>query len=186
MKQTIRLTEQELHNLIRESVEQMLNEECDEKFLGGLRDSLGAMKDTFLKGGGYAAHKANRNLQTARTDIANLQQKYGREGFSGNDSQWRKEMTQDQIDANNATMEEKIAGLEQQKQMAMQQIAQKFDSKIKDLKDKYDLKNDKIQARAQKNIDSYRQQKSELDARRDTAYNNRRSAMKQNPYADFQ
>lgn len=185
MKQTIRLTESELRQLVIDAVNEQLNEGVDEKFLGGLRDTLGAVKDTFQKGGSFAAHKANRNLQTARGDIANLDRKYGREGGVGNDKQWVNQMASGSINANNQNMETQIQQLEQQKQAEIQKITQKYDAKIETLRSKTGARNDKATAKAQNTATKYRNQKEKLAGQRDSAYNARRKAVNANPYSDF-
>lgn len=144
MASKIIINESELRDIIRDTVNQyMLNEDVDEKFLGGLRDTMGAVKDTFKNGGSFMAHKANRNLQTSRQDIANLDKKYGREGGVGNDRQWAKSMANDKIVTNNQSMEAKIQQLEQQKQLEIQKITQKYDAKIQALRGKTDTRNNK-------------------------------------------
>lgn len=186
MSKKIMISESELHDVIFEAVSNyMLNEGIDEKFLGGLRDTMGAMKDTFQKGGSFAAHKANRNLQTARQDIANLDKKYGREGGVGNDKQWANQMSQGKIDTNNQNMEAQIQQLEQQKQAEIQKITQKYDAKIEALRSKTGAKNDKVTAKAQNTAAKYRNQKDKLAGQRDSAYNARRQAVNANPYAGF-
>lgn len=180
------ISESELHNIIFEAVNQyMLNEDTDEKFLGGLRDTMGAVKDTFQKGGSFQAHKANRNLQTARQDIANLDQKYGREGGVGNDKQWANQMAQGTINTNNQNMEAKIQQLEQQKQAEIQKITQKYDAKIESIRGKTTARNDKATTKAQNTAAKYRTQKDKLAGQRNTAYNARRQAVNANPYAGF-
>lgn len=182
------MNEAELNRLISESVmcvlKEGIDEETDEKFLGGLRDSLGAMKDTFQKGGSYAAHKANRNLQTARQDKQDLMNKYGIKSGQ-NIPQAKKSMTSDKINANNTEMEEKIQQLEQQKQEKIQQITAQYDQKIEALRGKVGAKNDKINAKADTKLNQYQQKAKDIDAKRGAAYNQRKKAMNANPYADF-
>ena len=161
-------------------------DELYEGLFGGLRDTFGAMKDTFTKGGSYAAHKANRNLQTARQDIANLDQRYGRTNGVGNDAQWKRQMTAGKLDANNAQMQDKINQLEAEKQEAIENVTAEYDEKIAKLTGKYGRKADKINAKADKTIGKYRNQKDALAARRNAAYNDRRRAMNADPYAGFQ
>lgn len=186
MSKKVLISESELHDIIFEAVNNyMVNEEVDEKVLGGLRDTVGAIKDTFQKGGSFAAHKANRNLQTARQDIANLDKKYGREGGVGNDAQWTNQMAQGKINANNQNMEAKIQQLEQQKQAEIQKITQKYDAKIESLRGKTTAKNDKATAKAKNTAAKYRNQKDKLAGQRDSAYYARRKAVNANPYGDF-
>ena len=81
-KNVVRLNEEQLQKLVTESVKRYLTEnvseeELEEGFLGNMKDKLGAVKDTFTKGGNYNAHFNNRQLQRARGDIENLKGKNG-------------------------------------------------------------------------------------------------------------
>ena len=162
MNKTIKLTEAELNKLISESVKRVLNEECDEGFLSNMRNKIGAVKDTFTKGGNYNAHFNNRQLQTARGDIENLKNQYGvQNGMNG-----REYVKQNSADA-------------------IAQINAKYDQKIQELEAKRQQEIAKATGKTQKKWDKYQGKKQGLDAERNKAYQGRRQAMNTNPYAGF-
>lgn len=166
-KNIVRLNEEQLQQIVTESVTKYLKEsiekgEIDESFLGNLRDKFGAAKDTFTKGGNYAAHFNNRQLQRARGDIENLKGKYGVQD-SQNGKQYVAQNSQSAIEKINAKYDQKIQALEQQRQA---EIA-------------------KATGKTQKQWDKYQTKKSALDQSRKQAYQGRRKAMNTNPYADF-
>jgi hypothetical protein len=163
----VKLNEEQLQEIIAESVKKCLTEgiteeELDERFLGNMRDKLGAVKDTFTKGGNYAAHFNNRQLQGARSDIENLKGKYGVQNGQ-NGAQYVKQNSQAAIDQINAKYDQKIQALEQQRQA---EIA-------------------KATGKTQKQWNKYQSKKGALDQTRNKAYQGRRTAMSTNPYADF-
>ena len=163
----VKLNEEQLQEIVAESVKKYLTEsiekgELDERFLGNLRDKIGAAKDTFTKGGSYAAHFQNRQLQGARSDIENLKGKYGVQNGQ-NGQQYVKQNSQAAIDQINAKYDQKIQALEQQRQ---EEIA-------------------KATGKTQKQWDKYQAKKGSLDQARNQAYQGRRAAMNANPYADF-
>ena len=163
----VKLNEEQLQEIVAESVKRYLTEgiteeELDERFLGNMRDKLGAIKDTFTKGGNYAAHFNNRQLQGARSDIENLKGKYGVQNGQ-NGAQYVKQNSQAAIDQINAKYDKKIQALEQQRQA---EIA-------------------KATGKTQKQWDKYQSKKGALDQTRNQAYQGRRTAMNTNPYADF-
>ncbi len=162
MAQTIKLTEAELKSFINETVEKILNEECDEGLFGDIRNKFGAAKDTFMKGGNYQAHLANRELQGARQDTETLKNKYGvQNGMNG--KQYVAQNSANAVAQINAKYDQKIQQLEAQRQQEIAKATGKF----------------------QKKWDKYQGKKQNLDTHRNQAYNNRRTAMNQNPYADF-
>ena len=164
MKQQIRLNEAELRALISECVQEVLNEEVDERnIFTNVRDSLGAMKDTFTKGGNYAAHKNYRNMQTSKNDIDKLNKKYGVTNSAMNTNQLA-----------NSMASETVEQLEQEKQQAIANITTKYDKKIAAAKQK-------AGARAQE----YRNKKSGINAERDKSRGKMRKAMNTNPYAGY-
>lgn len=163
----VKLNEEQLQEIVAESVKRYLTEgiteeELNERFLGNMRDKLGAIKDTFTKGGNYAAHFNNRQLQGARSDIENLKGKYGVQNGQ-NGAQYVKQNSQAAIDQINAKYDKKIQALEQQRQA---EIA-------------------KATGKTQKQWDKYQSKKGALDQTRNQAYQGRRTAMNANPYADF-
>lgn len=163
----VKLNEEQLQEIVAESVKRYLTEgiteeELNERFLGNMRDKLGAIKDTFTKGGNYAAHFNNRQLQGARSDIENLKGKYGVQNGQ-NGAQYVKQNSQAAIDQINAKYDKKIQALEQQRQA---EIA-------------------KATGKTQKQWDKYQSKKGALDQTRNQAYQGRRTAMNTNPYADF-
>ena len=124
-KNIVRLNEEQLQQIVTESVTRYLKEsvekgEIDERFLGNLRDKLGAVKDTVTKGGNYAAHFNNRQLQGARSDIENLKGKYGVQNGQ-NGSQYVKQNSQAAIDKINAKYDQKIQALDKGKQKSPKQ-----------------------------------------------------------------
>jgi len=162
MNKTIKLTENELNRLISESVKRVLNEECDEGLLGNLRDKIGGTLDALRYGGNAGAHIANRQLNRSRNDIENLKNQYGvQNGMNG-----RQYVNQNSADA-------------------VAQINAKYDQKIQELEAKRQQEIAKVTGKSQKRWDKYQAKKQGLDAERNQAYNDRRTAMKQNPYADF-
>lgn len=166
MNKTIKLTEAELNKLISESVKRVLNEECDEGFLSNMRNKIGAVKDTFTKGGNYNAHFNNRQLQTARGDIENLKNQYGvQNGMNGR--QYVNQQVQDAVAQINAKYDQKMQQLEMQRNAEIEKVT------------------GKTQAKATKKWDKYQGKKQGLDAERNQAYQGRRKAMNANPYADF-
>jgi len=163
----VKLNEEQLQEIVAESIKRYLTEgiteeELNERFLGNMRDKLGAIKDTFTKGGNYAAHFNNRQLQGARSDIENLKGKYGVQNGQ-NGAQYVKQNSQAAIDQINAKYDQKIQALEQQRQA---EIA-------------------KATGKTQKQWDKYQSKKGALDQTRNQAYQGRRTAMNTNPYADF-
>jgi len=166
-KNIVRLNEEQLQQLVTESVKRYLaenvsEEELEEGFFGNMKDKLGAVKDTFQKGGNYNAHFNNRQLQRARGDIENLKGKYGVQD-SQNGKQYVAQNSQAAIEKINAKYDQKIQALEQQRQA---EIA-------------------KATGKTQKQWDKYQNKKSALDQSRSQAYQGRRKAMNANPYADF-
>lgn len=166
-KNIVKLNEEQLQKVVTESVTRYLKEsiekgEIDERFLGNLRDKIGAAKDTFTKGGSYAAHFNNRQLQGARSDIENLKEKYGVQNGQ-NGTQYVNQNSQQAVAQINAKYDQKIQALEAQRQ---QEIA-------------------KAQGKVQKQWNKYQGKKQSLDQTRNQAYQGRRTAMNANPYADF-
>lgn len=163
MKQQIRLNEAELRTLISECVQEVLNEEVDERnIFTNVRDSLGAMKDTFLKGGGYETHKAHRNFQTSQNDVEKLKKKYG--VANG--------MNDKQIE--NSMSAETVEQLEAEKKQAIANVAAKYDKKIAAAKQK-----------AAQRAGEYRTKKGQLDAEKKGSYDTMRKGMNTNPYAGY-
>lgn len=71
-KQIIRLTESELHNIIKESVEYILQEEMmNEKFGDGLRNFVGNVKTAYK--GGQQALKAKKNIDRGTNNFIQSQ-----------------------------------------------------------------------------------------------------------------
>lgn len=166
-KNIVRLNEEQLQQIVTESVKRYLTEnvseeELEEGFFGNMKDKLGAVKDTFTKGGNYNAHFNNRQLQRARGDIENLKGKYGVQN-SQNGRQYVAQNSQEAIQKINAKYDQKIQALEQQRQA---EIA-------------------KATGKTQKQWDKYQSKKGALDQARNQAYQGRRAAMNANPYADF-
>lgn len=167
-KEIIHLNESQLEQIVTESVKRILaegafgDEELEEGFFGNMKDKLGAVRDTFTKGGNYNAHFNNRQLQRARGDIENLKGKYGVQNGQ-NSTQYVNQNSQAAIDQINAKYDQKIQALEAQRQ---QEIA-------------------KAKGKAQKQWDKYQGKKQSLDQARNQAYQGRRTAMNTNPYAGF-
>lgn len=167
-KNVIKLNEAQVKKIVAESVRRVLAEndfnedDMDEGFFGNMRDKIGAAKDTFQKGGNYAAHFNNRQLQRARGDIENLKGKYGVQNGQ-NGSQYVAQNSQASIDKINAKYDQKIQALEQQRQAEIQ----------------------KATGKSQQQWNKYQTQKGALDQTRNQAYQGRRAAMNANPYADF-
>ena len=166
-KSIVRLNEEQLQQIVTESVTKYLKEsvekgEIDERFLGNLRDKIGAAKDTFTKGGNYAAHFNNRQLQGARGEIENLKSKYGAQNGQ-NERQYVAQNSQAAIEKINAKYDQKIQALEQQRQAEIE----------------------KATGKTQKQWNKYQTKKGALDQKRNQAYQGRRAAMNTNPYAGF-
>ena len=164
MKQTFTLNESELQNLINECVQEVLKEDVDERnFFTNVRDSLGAVKDTFQKGGNYAAHKNYRNMQTSQNDITKLNQKYGVQNDAMNTNQLATQMGS-----------EDVQKLEQEKQQAIANITAKYDQKIAAAKQK-----------AGQRAQDYRNKRSELGSQKAQSRRNMNKAINSNPYAGY-
>ena len=164
MKQTIRLNENELRNLIAECVMQTLNEEVDERnIFTNMRDSMGAIRDTFTKGGNYMAHKNYRNMQTSRNDINKLNQRYGVQNSAMNTKQMANSMS-----------EADVQQLEAEKQQAMAKITAKYDAKI-----------EAARAKGTKQAEQYRKKKKAYNTQRDASRSQMRQAMGTNPYDNY-
>ena len=166
-KNIVRLNEEQLQKIVTESVKRYLTEniseeELEEGFFGNMKDKLGAVKDTFTKGGNYNAHFNNRQLQRARGDIENLKGKYGVQNGQ-NGAQY----------------------VNQNSQAAIQQINAKYDQKIQALEQQRQAEIAKATGKTQKQWDKYQAKKGALDQTRNQAYQGRRAAMNANPYADF-
>lgn len=159
----IQLTEAQLHDLIAEAIETVMSDEgLEEGFFGNMVDKIGAAKDAFQKGGAYNAHFANRQLERARGDIQNLKSKYGvQDGQNAN--QYVNQNTQDAVAKINSKYDQKIQALQTQRNNEIQQV----------------------KANMQKQWSQYQGQKQNLDQTRQQAYQNRRTAVNANPYADF-
>ena len=174
-KNVIKLNEAQVEKIVAESVRRVLAEndfnedDMDEGFFGNMRDKIGAAKDTFQKGGNYAAHFNNRQLQRARGDIENLKGKYGVQNGQ-NGSQYVAQNSQASIDKINAKYNQKIQALKQQKQSLEQQRQAEIQ---------------KATGKSQQQWNKYQTQKGALDQTRNQAYQGRRAAMNANPYADF-
>ena len=111
-KEIIHLNESQIEQIVTESVKRILaegafgDEELEEGFFGNMKDKLGAVRDTFTKGGNYNAHFNNRQLQRARGDIENLKGKYGVQNGQ-NSTQYVNQNSQAAIDQINAKYDQK-------------------------------------------------------------------------------
>lgn len=164
MKQQIHLNESELQGLISECIKEVINEEMDERnIFTNVRDSIGAMKDTFQKGGNYQTHKNYRNMQTSNNDINRLNHKFGVENDAMNTNQLA-----------NQFGSESIEKLESEKQQAIANITAKYDQKIAAAKQK-----------AGQKAQDYRNQRSAYGNEKRTSRNQMNKAMNSNPYAGY-
>ena len=166
--QRVKINEAQLKQIVAESVKRILAEnefnenDMEEGFFGNMRDKIGAVGDTFKKGGNYAAHFNNRQLQRVRGDIESLKGKYGVQN-SQNGQQYVAHNSQNAIETINAKYDRKIQALEQQRQAEIE----------------------KATGKVQKQWNRYQTKKGALDQTRNQAYQRRRAAMNANPYADF-
>lgn len=170
MKQTVKLNEQELHHLIYQCVNEVLNEDVDERNLfTNVRDTLGAVKDTFKNpGSSFQAHKNYRNMQTSNNDIAKLNKKYGVQNDAMNTNQMAKSMASQEVEQ-----------LETEKQNAIAQVTAKYDQKIEAARQK-----------AMTTAQEYRSKRGELNTQRNQSRNRMNQAIykdehRQDPYAGY-
>lgn len=164
MKQTYKLNESELRGLIAECVQEVLNEEMDERnIFTNVRDTLGAVKDTFQKGGNFQAHKNYRNMQTSNNDINKLNQKYGVQNDAMNTNQLTKQFGAEDIEK-----------LEAEKQQAIANITAKYDQKIAAAKQK-----------AGQKAQQYRDKRSAYGNEKKAANRGMNKAINSNPYAGY-
>ena len=164
MKQQYRLNESELRSLIAECIKEVVNEEMDERnIFTNVRDTLGAVKDTFQKGGNFQAHKNYRNMQTSKNDIAKLNQKYGVQNDAMNTNQLTKQFGAEDVEK-----------LEAEKQQAIANITAKYDKKIAAAKEN-----------ARQRAQEYRNKRNDFGAQKKASNAQMNKAMNSNPYAGY-
>ena len=124
MNKTIKLTEAELNKLISESVKRVLNEECDEGAFNKLRNKIGAVKDTFTKGGNYNDYFNDRQMKTVGADIENLKNQYDENPYL-----YVYQQSQDAVAQINAKYDHKIEQLEMQRNAEIKKVTGKAQEK---------------------------------------------------------
>lgn len=164
MKQTYKLNESELRGLIAECVQEVLNEEMDERnIFTNVRDTLGAVKDTFQKGGSFAVHKDKRNMDTSTNDINKLNKKYGITNDASNPAQRANQIASGEVEK-----------LEAEKQQAIANVTAKYDQKIAAAKQK-----------AQGQAAKYGEKRKALGAERSASQRSMAKGMNADPYAGY-